>query len=157
MCLAIFPRRERARSSPIAIFSSTMPPRLMGALCENGTLSAADGLTIAENTMLAGTGVIDADVSNQGSVNPGTPGPGSLTINGNYTQGPSGQLTIEVESPQDFDQLNVNGTASLAGTLAVVPINPPSPLVKNCPVSSRPTLSKARSTPSYCRPDFAGG
>ena len=97
-----------------------------GTLIENGTLSAAGGVTVAENTMLAGAGIIDADVSNQGSVNPGMPGqPGSLTINGNYTQGPSGQLTIEVASSEDFDQLNVNGTASLAGTLAVVPLNPP--------------------------------
>jgi len=95
-----------------------------GTLAENGTLSAAGGLTVAENTMLAGTGVIDADVSNQGTVNPGTPGkPGSLTINSNYTQRPSGQLTIEVASPEEFGQLVVNGTASLAGTLAVVPLN----------------------------------
>ena len=94
-----------------------------GTLAQNGTLSAADGLTIAGNTMLAGTGVIDADVSNQGTVNPGMSDPGSLTINGNYTQSPSGQLTIEVASPEEFDQLVVNGTASLAGTLAVVPIN----------------------------------
>ena len=57
---------------------------------------------------------------------PGTPGDlGSLTINGNYTQGPSGQLTIDVGSPEDFDQLIVNGTADLAGTLVVVPLNPP--------------------------------
>ena len=75
--------------------------------------------------MLAGAGIIDADVSNQGSVNPGMPGqPGSLTINGTYAQGPSGQLIIEVASPEDFDQLNVNGTVSLAGTLAVVPLMP---------------------------------
>ena len=66
--------------------------------------------------MLAGAGVIDGNVTNQGTVTPGTPGDlGSLTINGNYTQGPSGQLTIDVGSPEDFDQLIVNGTADLAG------------------------------------------
>lgn len=97
-----------------------------GTLIENGTLSAAGGVTVAENTMLAGAGVIDGNVTNQGTVTPGTPGDlGSLTINGNYTQGPSGQLTIDVGSPEDFDQLIVNGTADLAGTLVVVPLNPP--------------------------------
>ena len=107
--------------------------------------------------MLAGTGVIDADVSNQGTVNPGMSDPGSLTINGNYTDSPSGQLTIEVASPEEFDQLVVNGTASLAGTLAVVPINTTLDFGQKLPASSRPTLSKVRSTPSFCRPDFAGG
>ena len=41
--------------------------RQLGRARVNGTLSAIDGLAIAENTMLTGTGVIDGDVSNQGT------------------------------------------------------------------------------------------
>jgi hypothetical protein len=47
---------------------------------------------------------------------------GSLTINGNYTQGPQGTLSIDILGPNQvtqYDFLNVGGSVNLAGTLAV--------------------------------------
>lgn len=43
------------------------------------------------------------------------PTPGTLTINGNYQQGPGGTLDTEVAGPQasQTDKLNVTGTAAV--------------------------------------------
>jgi hypothetical protein len=70
---------------------------------------------------LSGTGTINANVSNGGQVIPGGAGAaGTLTINGNYTQTATGSLKIEIGGTTpgtQYDQLNVNGPASLGGTL----------------------------------------
>ena len=68
-----------------------------------------------------GTGVVNGNVINSGTLAPGAP-VGQLTINGNYTQNASGTLRIEVagSSPGQFDLLPVNGQASLAGRLQLV-------------------------------------
>ena len=59
---------------------------------------------------------------NNGTVSPGN-SPGTLTIVGNYTQGSSGNLAMEIAGPNNFDRLVVSGTASLAGTLTVTTVN----------------------------------
>ena len=68
-----------------------------------------------------GTGVVNGNVVNNGSLAPGA-SPGELTVNGNYTQNASGTLRIEVagRSSGQFDLLTVTGHASLAGTLQLV-------------------------------------
>lgn len=86
-----------------------------------GTLSVdsllqASNVIVAQQAALQGRGVILANVVNNGSVAPGN-SPGTLTIQGNYTQSSSGTLSIEVASSTVYDQLVVHGTASLAGTL----------------------------------------
>jgi hypothetical protein len=72
---------------------------------------------------LAGSGTVNANVSNNGQVNPGGSGaPGILTVNGSYTQSGSSVLNIGIGGPtpgSQYDQLNVNGPASLGGTLNV--------------------------------------
>jgi len=59
-------------------------------------------------------------VNNSGGiVSPGA-SPGILTITGNYTQGASGALNMEIGglvAGVDYDQLRVGGSTSLAGTL----------------------------------------
>ncbi len=90
-----------------------------GGLFVNNTLNAANGLTIFQNALLAGSGVINANVLNAGTVAPGN-SPGTLTINGNFTQTSSGILQIELASTSVFDQLIVSGDAALAGTLQVL-------------------------------------
>jgi outer membrane autotransporter protein len=64
---------------------------------------------------------------NNGVVAPTGPNstPGTLTIDGNYQQGPSGLLDIEVGGPQSIqaDQLKITGTATLSGTLALTSLN----------------------------------
>jgi outer membrane autotransporter protein len=68
-----------------------------------------------------GTGVVTGNVVNKGIVAPGASA-GRLTINGNYTQDPSGTLRIEVVGlgPGQHDLLVVNGRVSLAGGLQLV-------------------------------------
>ena len=68
--------------------------------------------------VLGGDGTVIADVSNTGgTVAPGS-SPGTLTINGDYTQGSGGTLRAEIGAP--YDRLDVTGTATLGGTLQLV-------------------------------------
>ena len=85
-----------------------------GILNSNGTININGGV-------LGGAGNIDANISNAGSVSPGT-STGILRIDGNYTQTSDGLLDLEIGglvAGTDFDQLDVTGTATLAGTLSV--------------------------------------
>ena len=74
-----------------------------------------------EGGELNGSGTIIGDVNNSGgSVNAGN-SPGTLTIDGDYTQTPGGTLLVEIagSAPGQFDVLAITGAASLAGTIAV--------------------------------------
>lgn len=81
--------------------------------------SIAGNVTVDPGATLAGHGTIGGGVTNLG----GTLSPGgtigTLTLGGNYTQGSSGTLSIEV-SPTAASKLVVGGAASLGGTLALV-------------------------------------
>jgi fibronectin-binding autotransporter adhesin len=91
-----------------------------GALMVNGTFAVANGLRVMQNALLGGVGIIRGNVINNGTVAPGN-SPGTLTINGTYTQTSSGTLEIEAASPGNFDRLVVSGAANLAGTLRFLP------------------------------------
>ncbi len=68
--------------------------------------------------VLGGDGTVDANVANTGgTVAPGS-SPGTLTINGDYTQGAGGTLRAEIGAPHD--RLDVTGVATLGGTLQLV-------------------------------------
>src|SRR5262249_16019996 len=71
-----------------------------------------------------GRGIIGGDLTNSGIVSPGN-SPGTLTVNGNYTQTANGTLRIEVAGlgVNQHDILVVNGKATLGGTLDVIPLN----------------------------------
>jgi fibronectin-binding autotransporter adhesin len=86
----------------------------------NPGASVAGDVTVAAGGTLAGHGTVEGDLSNAagGTVSPGGT-VGTLTVGGNYTQGSSSTLHIEV-SPTAASKLNVSGSASLAGTLALV-------------------------------------
>ena len=75
-------------------------------LSSGGTYQFAQGLTIGNNGVLAGTGH-------------------GITINGNYTQtsGGSLDLTIGGTGVGQYDLFNITGTASLAGTLELSSAN----------------------------------
>jgi hypothetical protein len=82
-------------------------------------ITGAD-VTINAGGTLAGSGTIDANVINSGTVSPGSPtGTGTLTINGNYTQTAGGVLDAGLESPKAIDQVMISGLATLAGALNV--------------------------------------
>jgi hypothetical protein len=94
-----------------------------GSLLVNGTLkvgsTGASTATINGGTV-SGTGQIQGSVVNTGgtisSVDP--PSIEVLTITGDYTQG-SGGILESYLGPSGYSQLQVNGTASLSGTLDV--------------------------------------
>lgn len=71
--------------------------------------------------ILAGDGIVKGNVTNGADVAPGIDGAGVLTIVGNYTQSPTGRLLVDLggDSPGEYDQLSVSGTASLAGSIVV--------------------------------------
>ena len=92
-----------------------------GGLLVNGEFTA-NGLTVLRNALLGGAGTIFGNVLNNGTVSPGN-SPGTLTIVGNYTQGSSGNLAMEIAGPNNFDRLVVSGTAALAGTLTVTTVD----------------------------------
>lgn len=99
-----------------------------GIALNGGTLLNNDNVqtpivTIVSLGNLAGKGSFSninnaqtTQIINSGTVTPGDPGagaasPGTLSINGNYTQSSSGTLIINFLSPSTFSQLNVLGTS----------------------------------------------
>lgn len=71
---------------------------------------------------LTGVGTINGavDSSSRGNVIPGLNGaPGTLNIVGGYTQGDNATLTINIDATGNAALLNVQGAATLAGTLTV--------------------------------------
>jgi hypothetical protein len=100
-----------------------------GATTVDGTLTArhdtvTPGSVFLNGGLLNGGGTINGNVVNAAELEPGD-SPGTLTINGNYTQTSAGVLDIEIGGPAagQYDRLVINGTASLAGTLNVVLLN----------------------------------
>lgn len=90
-----------------------------GTTIVDGTMNAGGGATVGTNGFLTGNGTINANLLNNGLVAPGRNGSaGTLTINGNFTQGNTGILAVDVSSGAS-DLLVVSGNANLDGTLLV--------------------------------------
>jgi hypothetical protein len=73
--------------------------------------------------VIKGNGFISGKVVSDGKIVPGS-SPGTITIDGDYTQTETGVLEIEVfgATPgSEYDQLIVNGMAILGGTLHIIP------------------------------------
>ena len=93
-----------------------------------GSVTADGGTTVEPLGTMGGNGTITTPtLANNGTVAPAGPNntPGTLTINGNYQQGPGGVLDSEVGGPtsSQADQLKITGTAALNGTLALTSLN----------------------------------
>ena len=91
-----------------------------GSLIVDGSIASAQTLVNAGG-LLRGHGSLGGNLVNSGIVSPGD-SPGTLTVNGGYTQNSGGTLRIEVAglAPSQHDLLAVNGHASLAGTLQLI-------------------------------------
>ncbi|MDQ2867296.1 MAG: autotransporter domain-containing protein [Verrucomicrobiota bacterium] len=98
----------------------------------NGGEQDVDGSIASPNTFanpggtLGGMGAIGGNVANSGIVSPGDNSPGTLTVNGNYTQNANGTLKIEIGglAPAQHDLLQLpTGSAALTGTLQLVRLN----------------------------------
>jgi fibronectin-binding autotransporter adhesin len=79
--------------------------------------------TVHAGGLLGGHGALGGSLVNTGIVSPGG-SIGTLTVAGNYTQTAGGTFRIEVAgvAPGAYDLLVVNGHASLAGTLQLIPV-----------------------------------
>ena len=88
------------------------------------SVAAGAPLTNSAFGLLKGNGTLSlggATFTNNGTVGPGASA-GTLTISGNYVQGPDGTLAVELGGTTpgtDFDVLKVTGNATLDGTLVV--------------------------------------
>ena len=83
-------------------------------------LNGSDALAITNGASILVQGSFTGNVSNQGTL--GFFGaPSVITITGNYTQTSAGTLDVDLggTSLSQYDQLQVSGTATLAGTLDV--------------------------------------
>ena len=81
-------------------------------------LNGSDALEITNGASVLVQGSFTGNVSNQGTL--GFFGaPSVITITGNYTQSSAGTLDVDLggTSLSQYDQLQVSGTATLAGTL----------------------------------------
>jgi hypothetical protein len=97
-----------------------------GTIVINGEFAMPRALELAGGE-LQGTGSINASVQSAGgTINPGQSA-GRLTITGDYAQGSSANLLIEIADRglDQYDQLRIAGSAALSGTLEVciLPIN----------------------------------
>jgi sulfatase modifying factor 1 len=93
-----------------------------GTLSINNNLLASGGGTLnCQQGPCGGTGTISGDVQNGGTFSPGN-SPGVMKVSGDFDQRPDGTLLIELagtDAGSQFDQLQVQGEASLDGTLEV--------------------------------------
>ena len=94
-----------------------------GSLIVDGSI-ASPVTTVNPGALLGGYGTIGGNLVNGGSVSPGN-SPGTLTVKGNYTQGSSGALVIQIGglAANQHDLLKVGGNASLGGTLQLQSLN----------------------------------
>ena len=87
---------------------------------------------------LTGNGTVNASIVNGAIVSPGS-SPGTLTVNGDYTQTASGELRMELgrATTAEWDRLLIAGSATLAGSLNLTFLNPFAPsLVDAFPIVS---------------------
>ncbi len=82
-----------------------------------GNFNNLSGNPINNQGTISGNGTITSDVTNSGTVSPGS-SPGVLNIVGNYSQTGTGVYKLEIASTTSYDQIKVTGAASLDGTLA---------------------------------------
>jgi hypothetical protein len=115
----------------------TAPTTMTGAgalVLRSGSVTDLLGNTVTNGAghTVKGTGTIrNGSFINNGIVAPGE-SPGTLVFNGNFTQGANGAMNIEIggnTAGTGYDQVVVNGTATLNGTLNITLINGYKPTV----------------------------
>ena len=105
---------------------------LTGNASGTGDVNQSNGILKANGSILKdinlsggtlqGSGTVSSVTSTGGTIAPGN-SIGTLTVAGNYNQGASSTLVIEVDTSGSTDRLIINGSANLNGTLRVSPSN----------------------------------
>lgn len=97
-----------------------------GTLAVNGNFDPLN-LNICGVCALIGSGTVNANVTSDGMITPGSSitSPGTLSINGNFTQNPGGILTIDLggDVSGKYGVLDVSGNASLGGIVDINAVN----------------------------------
>jgi len=94
----------------------------LGDFYNNDTIY--NNLDFMVDGMLYGDGIVIGNIIIESSIAPGN-SPGIFSVNGDYEQTATSNLIIELDGPStgtpgvDFDQVDVTGQATLAGTLTV--------------------------------------
>jgi T5SS/PEP-CTERM-associated repeat protein len=88
------------------------------SVTNGGEVQVVGGMTIGTQGALFGDGKVFANVANSGIVAPGA-SPGTLNVDGLYSQAEPGELQIELASAAAFDKLAVTGDVTLGGALKV--------------------------------------
>jgi hypothetical protein len=103
-------------------FASAAQRDSVGSISTQGLVHVAgSALTIPPDQSVGGSGTIEGDVDNQGTLAPGS-SPGEIVVNGAYVQEDTGRLAVEIAgtvAAEEFDLLTVNGAVSLDGLLDV--------------------------------------
>ncbi len=111
--------------SGVLIFNSSFTQTSGSTTLAGGSLAFGQ-LANYQGGLLGGSGSILGSISNSGAIVAPGSSPGILSIDGNYTQGASGALNIELGGTtlgSQYDRLAITGTANLSGTLNVTLTN----------------------------------
>jgi hypothetical protein len=112
-----------AFNNVLDLAGNTLTKMGTGTMRINNDLITGGGTVVVAAGVLSGGGTVGGDVTNNGgTLSPGN-SPGILEITGDYAQNADGGLLVEIggtDPGSEFDVLEVAGTASLAGELAVV-------------------------------------
>ncbi len=113
-----------SNGSPLVLGDGISSTATYDMTSPTGTHTFSNGLQIQSNGVLTGAATIVGNVSNGGAVAVGSEPttPGTIDLTGNYSQTSAGTLDIGLDGTTpgtQFDDLDITGTASLAGTLDV--------------------------------------
>ncbi len=104
--------------TPDAMLQILQDQETGGRTTIDGIMQALNGLTVTRGT-LTGSGVIIGNLMLAGVLKPGDSGPGSITIQGNYSQSRPGLLDEELVSPSQYNRTDITQSAALDGTLYI--------------------------------------
>ena len=94
-----------------------------GTAVFTGTTTFANGLEVGTTGRVDGFETMIGDVMNDGVFRVAGAGVGSLTIDGDFTQGSDGVLEIDFSTGPTIDRMSVTGAAVLDGTLVLRSLN----------------------------------
>jgi hypothetical protein len=110
---------EVVAGNTLTINSANLFVQQAGCILAGDDLNVSGGPLSIQGGSLYGIGPVNGNVSNAaGQIEPGN-SPGTLRINGTFTQGASGRLCIDLAgvAAGEFDVLQATGTATLNGEL----------------------------------------